>query len=171
MKNISIEEFSNNIFELSEDSIYEVLEKFDNKQNIDKTLTYVFIKAFYLHTIKLFLLNHNKNTVLEQIYSKYKMHLSIYYKSNNAGISQELLNEILDAFDKSFEIIESLGFLDLENSYKFRHHIVISFELLRKILEKKSNSKIREDMFENYITTFQKESEKLIEYTQNLNIE
>ena len=45
------------------------------------------------------------------------MYLSIYYKSNNSQISQELLNEILDAFDKSFAIIESLEFNRIEDSY------------------------------------------------------
>ena len=61
MKDISAEDFSNEIFELSEDIIYEVLEKFEEKQNIDKTLTYIFIKAFYIHVVKMVLVKQNTN--------------------------------------------------------------------------------------------------------------
>ena len=61
MKDISAEDFSNEIFELSEDTIYEVLEKFEEKQNIDKTLTYIFIKAFYIHVVKMVLVKQNTN--------------------------------------------------------------------------------------------------------------
>lgn len=169
MKDISIEDFSSDIFELSEDSIYRILEKFNEKQNIDKTLTYVYIKAFYIHIAKIELSKQNININFEDVYSKYKMYLSIYYKSNNSQISQELLNEILDAFDKSFEIIESLEFYYIEDSYEFRHHIIDSFDLLRKILEKKSKCNIRTDIFDEYITDVQNQSEKICEYIKNIN--
>ena len=55
MKNILIDDFSSDLFELSEDNIYNILEEFGEKQNIDKTLTYVFIKAFYIHVAKIIL--------------------------------------------------------------------------------------------------------------------
>lgn len=171
MKDISIEDFSNEVFELSEDVIYEVLEKFNENQNIDKTLTYVFIKAFYIHIINIALAKQKRKINFEKVYSKYKMYLSIYYKSNNSQISQELLNEILDAFDKSFEIVESLNFYNLEDSYELRHHIIDSFDLLRRILEKKSKCEIRTDIFDEYITDFQEQSEKILEFTKNSNIE
>lgn len=61
MKDISAEDFSNEIFELIKDTIYEVLEKFEEKQNIDKTLTYIFIKAFYIHVVKMVLVKQNTN--------------------------------------------------------------------------------------------------------------
>ena len=149
MKNILTNDFASELFDLSEDSIYNILEEFNENQNIDKTLTYVFIKAF---------LN------FDEVYSKYRMYLSIYYKSNNSQISQELLNEILDAFDKSFAIIESLEFNRIEDSYEFRHHIIDSFELLRKILEKKSKCNIRTDIFDKYIADIQEQSEKINNY-------
>ena len=103
-------------------------------------------------------------TKAKEVYSKYRMYLSIYYKSNNSQISQELLNEILDAFDKSFAIIESLEFNRIEDSYEFRHHIIDSFELLRKILEKKSKCNIRTDIFDKYIADIQEQSEKINNY-------
>ena len=110
MKNILTNDFASELFDLSEDSIYNILEEFNENQNIDKTLTYVFIKAFYIHIAKVILDKENISLNFDEVYSKYRMYLSIYYKSNNSQISQELLNEILDAFDKSFAIIESLEF-------------------------------------------------------------
>lgn len=164
MKNVLIDDFSSNLFELSEDNIYNILEEFDAKQNIDKTLTYVFIKAFYIHVAKIILEKEKISLNFDEVYSKYRMDLNIYYKSNNSQISQELLNEILDAFDKSFAIIESLNFYNIEDSYEFRHHIIDSFELLRKILEKKSKCTIRTDIFDKYITNFLEHSEKIRNY-------
>lgn len=104
MKNILTNDFASELFDLSEDSIYNILEEFNENQNIDKTLTYVFIKAFYIHIAKVILDKENISLNFDEVYSKYRMYLSIYYKSNNSQISQELLNEILDAFDKSFTI-------------------------------------------------------------------
>lgn len=164
MKNILIDDFSSDLFELSEDNIYNILEEFGEKQNIDKTLTYVFIKAFYIHVAKIILEKEKISLNFDEVYSKYRMDLNIYYKSNNSQISQELLNEILDAFDKSFAIIESLNFYNIEDSYEFRHHIIDSFELLRKILEKKSKCTIRTDIFDKYITNFLEQSEKIRDY-------
>ena len=164
MKNILTNDFASELFDLSEDSIYNILEEFNENQNIDKTLTYVFIKAFYIHIAKVILDKENISLNFDEVYSKYRMYLSIYYKSNNSQISQELLNEILDAFDKSFAIIESLEFNIIEDSYEFRHHIIDSFELLRKILEKKSKCNIRTDIFDKYIADIQEQSEKINNY-------
>ena len=164
MKNILTNDFASELFDLSEDSIYNILEEFNENQNIDKTLTYVFIKAFYIHIAKVILDKENISLNFDEVCSKYRMYLSIYYKSNNSQISQELLNEILDAFDKSFAIIESLEFNRIEDSYEFRHHIIDSFELLRKILEKKSKCNIRTDIFDKYIADIQEQSEKINNY-------
>ena len=83
---------------------------------------------------------------------------------NNNQIPLELIGDIKDAFDKSFEIIESLEFTDIYDGYEYRHHIISIFELLRKILEKKSKNQIREDIFENHITSFRNKSEEIMEY-------
>lgn len=171
MKNILTNDFASELFDLSEDSIYNILEEFNENQNIDKTLTYVFIKAFYIHIAKVILDKENISLNFDEVYSKYRMYLSIYYKSNNSQISQELLNEILDAFDKSFAIIESLEFNRIEDSYEFRHHIIDSFELLRKILEKKSKCNIRTDIFDKYIADIQEQSFGVKEpFVLNMNV-
>jgi len=166
MKNIR--EISDRIFNISEDIIYEIIEKFDKMQNIDKSLTYIYIKAFYIHCVKMYLSNLKKIEKFEDIYSEYKNCLINYYKTNNVYISEELIKDIADAFDKSFEMMESLGFQDIESGYEFRHHIIMSFELLRQILEKKSKCEIRIDIFENYISKFKSKSEEILDYIKSI---
>ena len=169
MKNILTNDFASELFDLSEDSIYNILEEFNENQNIDKTLTYVFIKAFYIHIAKVILDKENISLNFDEVYSKYRMYLSIYYKSNNSQISQELLNEILDAFDKSFAIIESLEFNRIEDSYEIRKYKGEKYMRQntakgRKILEKKSKCNIRTDIFDKYIADIQEQSEKINNY-------
>ena len=107
MSSISPSEISNNIFEISEETIYNIIEKFNNNQSIDKTLTYVYVKAFYIHIIRIYLSNKNNIEKFEDIFNEYRNKISTYYKSNNSQISDELLGDILNAFDTSFNIIES----------------------------------------------------------------
>ena len=170
MKDIGVSDFSNNIFEMSEDSIYKVIEKFKDYQNVDRTITYIFIKAFYLHIVKIYLNNKNNLKYFDKIYLQYKVELNAYYKNNNYMITQELLNDIMEAFDKCFEIVESLNYTDLDDGYEFRHHVINCFDLLIQILENKSKSKIRTDIFENFISVFRNQAEKMIDFTSNCNI-
>jgi hypothetical protein len=166
MNEIDIEDFSSEIFDITEDSIYEVLEKLKDSQNIDQSLTYIFTKAYYLYCTKMYIINQNLDIDFNEVYTKYRIYLGIYYKSNNSQISQELLDELLDAFDKSFELIESIGFENINDSYEYRHFTIDAFELLRKILEKKSKSEIRTDIFDSEISTFVNESEKIKSYIE-----
>lgn len=163
-----IKDVSDKIFNVSEDIVYEIIEKLDNMQNIDQSLTYIYIKAFYIHCVKIYLNNLKKLEDFEKIYLEYKNCLVNYYKTNNAYISEELIKDITEAFDKSFEMMESLGFQDIESGYEFRHHIIMSFELLRQILEKKSKCEIRIDIFENYISKLKSKSEEIVDYIRNL---
>ena len=129
MTEIDIEEFSNEIFDITEDSIYDSLEKIKELRNIDQSLTYIFIKAYYLYCTKIYMEQQNINIDFNSIYSKYRIYLGIYYKSNNSQIAQELLDELLETFDKSFELIESLGFKNIDDSYEYRHFTIDSFEI------------------------------------------
>ena len=43
MKNILTNDFASELFDLSEDSIYNILEEFNENQNIDKTLSHDYI--------------------------------------------------------------------------------------------------------------------------------
>ena len=170
MSSISPSEISNNIFEISEETIYNIIEKFNNNQSIDKTLTYVYVKAFYIHIIRIYLSNKNNIEKFEDIFNEYRNKISTYYKSNNSQISDELLGDILNAFDTSFNIIESLDYKNLADSYELRHHVISALELLRHILEKKSQTNIRTDIFENNITEIRNQAEKILDYVEKCNI-
>ena len=91
----------------------------------------------------------------------------IEYYRNDYVIPNELIEEIKNAFDKSYEMVESLNFNDIDDSYEFRHHIIIAFGLLRNILERKSKSAIREDVFDNYISKIKTKSEEIIDYIES----
>lgn len=170
MTDMKIFDFSKNIFEMSEDTIYNVIEKLKNNQTVDRALTYVYIKAFYIHIVKIYMFNKNKLEKFDKIILEYRNIISTYYKNNNIQISKELLEDILNAFDKSFEIIESLSYNDLDDGYEFRHHVITAFELLRQILEKKSKTNIRTDIFENSISEIRNQSEKILDFVQKCNI-
>ena len=165
---MNIKEYSKNIYELSEDLIYEILDRFGSNQNIDKVLTYVFIKAFYIHSIRLYLSSRCRVDLFDEVYFEYKNNISEYYKINNKGISEELLNDILESFDKMVEMMETMNFKEINDSYEFRHYIILCFDLLRKILENKSKSPIRIDLFDNHISKLKEKAEEIIDFTAKI---
>ena len=160
----SSKELANEIFYKTENTVYEVLERFEDNQNIDKSLTYTFFKAFYIHVISSYIKNVKMDLNFDNIYTEYKNCLSEYYKKNNLNISEDLLKDLLESFDKCFEMIETLNFVDINDGYEFRHHIISTFELLKMILENKSKIGIRQDIFENYISKIKNEAEEIITY-------
>ena len=170
MGNLSLEEFTKDIFNITENTVYDVLERFEGSKDVDKSLTYTFIKAFYLHSLKLYMENKQKTDSFETIYLAYKEELKKYYKNNNSLISDDLLNDLIESFDKCFEMANSIQFNDITSDYEFRHHIVDEFELLKIILENKSKAQIRGDMFENYISKFKREAEMIFEIFDNSRI-
>lgn len=165
---MNIKEYSKNIYELSEDLIYEILDRFGSNQNIDKVLTYVFIKAFYIHSIRLYLSSRCRLDLFDEVYFEYKNNISEYYKVNNKGISEELLNDILESFDKMVEMMETMNFKEINDSYEFRHYIILCFDLLRKILENKSKSPIRIDLFDNHISKLKEKAEEILDFTAKI---
>lgn len=150
------------IYHLTEDKIYQILDKFKENQTVDKSLVYCFLKAFYLHIVKLYSTKFNID--FEKLYLEYKENLKIYYRTNNPNIENELLQQILNFFDNSFGLIESVEFQNIEDSYEFRHYTINVFELLRMILEKKSKATIRENIFDKDIRIIIEESEKVLGY-------
>ena len=52
---------------------------------------------------------------------------------------------------------------DIEDSYEFRHYTINVFELLRMILEKKSKSIIRENIFDNHIRNIINQIDKIFD--------
>ena len=165
---MNIKEYSKSIYELSEDLIYEILDRLGSNQNIDKVLTYVFIKAFYMHSVRLYLSSRCRLDLFDEVYFEYKNDLSEYYKVNNKGISEELLNDILESFDKMVEMMETMNFKEINDSYEYRHYIILCFELLRKILENKSKSPIRLDLFDNHISKLKEKAEEILDFTARI---
>lgn len=162
---MDIKEYSKNIFNLSEDLIYEILERFGSSQNIDKTLTYIFIKTFYIHSIRLYLSSRCRIDLFDDIYMEYRNNILEYYKINNSNISEELLNDISKSSDTMLEMLESMDFKEINDSYEFRHYTILCFDLLRRILENKSKNPIRVDLFDNHISKIKDKADEIISYT------
>ena len=146
-----MEEMTNNLFIKSEDIIYKILDNLSNDQYVDKSLIYCFTKAFYLYISKLYLETKKSKINFDVLYSNYKQFLMDYYKTNNPTIAPDLLDQVLNFFDNSFSLIQTIEFSQIEDSYEFRHYTINVFDLLRMILSKKSKSIIRENIFDPYI--------------------
>ena len=158
-------EYSQNIYALSEDLIYEILDRFESNQNVDKTLTYVFSKIFYIHSIRLYLSSRCRIDLFDDIYMEYRNNILEYYKINNRDIEIGLLNDIIKTADTMLEMLESMDFKEINDSYEYRHYIILCFDLFRKILENKSKHQIRGDLFDNFISKIKEKAEEIIEYT------
>lgn len=171
MKKIKCEEFSDNLFFLTEECIYEVLEKFDESQAIDKTLTFVFIKALYMHIANICLIESDNMDKFGKIFEDYKKILKEYYKKNNPEIDEDLLEEIMNAYNTSFEMVNTIAFTKIDDSYELRHHIIDCMELLRQILSKKSNKKIHPDFFDKYIDDLKDKSDIIVDLCKDYKIE
>ena len=91
MKNILTNDFASELFDLSEDSIYNILEEFNENQNIDKTLTYVFIKAFYIHIAKVILDKENISLNFDEVYSLHLLVILFSYSSSSSSSSSDSL--------------------------------------------------------------------------------
>lgn len=169
MNSLTEKEISKYIYELSEGSIYQLIEKLDDTQGIDQSLVYCFIKAFYLHTAKLYSQSIKLNWNFEDLYSEHKQNLKDYYKVNNPNIEDGLMDYILNFFDNSFALIQTIEFREVKDSYEFRHYVIRVFELLRIVLENKSKSVIRENIFEDYTKIVVEQSNKIFDYLKNKN--
>ena len=165
---MDIKEYSQNIYSLTEDLIYEILERFGSNQDVDKTLTYVFSKIFYIHSIRLYLSSRCRIDLFDDIYVEYRNNILEYYKINNQGIDEALLNDILKTADTMLEMLESMDFKEINDSYEYRHYIILCFDLLRKILENKSKHPIRVDLFDNFISKIKEKAEEMIDYTSKI---
>lgn len=165
---MNIKEYSQNIYTLSEDLIYEILDRFGSDQNIDKTLTYVFNKIFYIHVVRLYLSSRCRIDLFDDIYIEYRNDILEYYKINNKDIDEALLNDIQKTADTMLEMLESMNFKEINDSYEFRHYIILCFDLLRKILENKSKHPIRVDLFDNFISKLKEKAEEMIDFTAKI---
>lgn len=159
------EQVANDIYNFSEDEMYLLMDKFENTQSVDKTLVYCFIKAFYIYVTKKYIeLFNKKNLRYDSLYNEYKECLKKYYITNNPNIENVVLDQVLNFYDNSYFIIETVELIDIDDSYEFRHYVINVFEILKKILEKKSNAYIKDDIFDVHIRHFIDDCEKIYWY-------
>lgn len=152
------------VFELTEGCIYSILEKFENSQMTEQSFVYCFTKAFYIYIVKLYIKSNHVILDFEKLYMAYKVLLKEYFQTNNPTIENELLDQILNFFDYSFALIETVEFSNLEDSYELRHYTINVFDLLRMILEKKSQAMIRENIFDKDIRNILEEVGRILVY-------
>lgn len=165
------ETIAQNLFYLSEDSIYEMLGHFEANQMVDQSLVYCFAKAFYVYVAKLYIKVRKLKLDFDVIYGIYKENLKQYYLANNPEMEDVVLDQVLNFFDNSFGLIETVELSNVEDSYEFRHYVINVFELLRMMLEKNSKSNIRADLFDKDIRKIIEETEKIWDYMRNQEVE
>lgn len=160
------EKMTEDLFYLSEDATYQMLESFNKSQMVDQSLVYCFVKAFYLYVAQLYIKQHKLNVNGENFYQKYKQNLKNYYQMNNPKIEDLVLDQVLNFFDNSFGLIGTVEISSIDDAYDFRHYVINVFELLRMILEKKSKANIRADLFDKNIRSIIEETEKIWSYIE-----
>ncbi len=161
---MNYKKIAQDIFNLSENTIYETIDKFKENHGTDKSLVFCFIKAFYLYTVKVYSEKEKVTLDFKELYKDYKENLKAYYKTNNPDIEEKLLDQILNFFDNSFALITTIGFSEIEDSYKFRHDTINIFEVLRMILEKKSKATIPATIFDKDIRIIIQQTETILNY-------
>ena len=162
---MDIKEFSKKIYVMSEEVCYEIIDKYNANQDVDKTITYNFIKTYYIHVIRLYLSSRCRIDIFDDIYIEYRNNLLEYYKINNSKISEDLLNDISKSSDTMLEMLETMNFKEINDSYEFRHYTILCFDLLRKILENKSKHGIRQDLFDNSISKLKEKADEIKDFT------
>lgn len=159
------------LFYLSEDSIYQMLAHFSENQMVDQSLVYCFAKAFYGYVAKLYIEKRKLKWNFDAIYGAYKENLKQYYLTNNPQMEEVLLDQVLNFFDNSFGLIETVELSDIDDSYEFRHYVINVFELLRMMLEKNSKANIRVDLFDKDIRNIIEETEKIWDYLRSQKVD
>lgn len=163
MENLS-NEIANTIFYMNEEVCYQIIDQFDSNQVVDHSLVYCFVKSYYLYITKLYIEKTNMEIDFDDIYSLYKEELKKYYKENNTNIEDIILDQILNFYDNTFSLMSTVELIDCEDSYEFRHYTINVFDLLRMILEKKSNSIIRENIFDDHIRNIINQADNVYDY-------
>lgn len=144
------EQLAKEIYEKTEDSIYNLLGQHLEFDGLQQTMVYMHMRAYYIILVKLYLKAFNRNDIkFEEVFGNYKMILINYYKENNPGIPEVLLNDLIQSFDVSFQLIESLeleNVLVLDSLKKFTKEVLSN---LHAILERRSKKVISTSFINN----------------------
>lgn len=161
------EKLAEEIYKMTDDSIYKLLGQYMNFTGLEQTMVYMHMRAYYIILIKLYIKKFNKEIAFEKIFASYKMTLINYYKANNPGIPEVLLNDLIQSFDVSFQLIESIELEDVLNYdllTKFTKEVLSS---LHAILERRSK-KIISTTFINNSNIFVDTARDIKEMIRNL---
>ena len=72
------------------------------------------------------------------------------------------LTTSLTSGSNDFELLESVPVVDLDDGYELRHHVINCFDLLLQIFDNKSDTPVRQDLFEDSITYFRDMTDEVI---------
>lgn len=141
---------ANQIYEITEDSIYELLNEHGELNGLSQTMIYLHFRAYYAILIKLYIKKYNKeNLSYEKIFSVYKMKLINYYKINNPSIPKELLDDLIRSFDVSFQLIESIELNDVTNRDELKKFTREVLSSIHAILERRTGQIIASSFLDN----------------------
>ena len=145
------EKLAKEIYEKTEDSIYNLLGQHMEFNGLEQTMVYMHMRAYYIILTKLYMKKFDKEFAFEKIFANYKMTLINYYKENNPGIPEVLLNDLIQSFDVSFQLIESIELQDVLDATllsKFTKEVLSS---LHAILERRSKRVISTKFMNNEV--------------------
>ena len=143
------ENLSKEIFEKTEDSIYNLLGQHMEFNGLEQTMVYMHMRAYFIVLTKLYIKKFEKSIDFEKVFANYKLYILNYYKQNNPGIPDVLLKDLMNSFDVSFQLIESLELNDvLDNNLltKFTREVL---ENLHAIIERRSKRVISTTFLNN----------------------
>ncbi len=143
------ENLSKEIFEKTEDSIYNLLGQHMEFNGLEQTMVYMHMRAYFIVLTKLYIKKFEKSIDFEKVFTNYKLYILNYYKQNNPGIPDVLLKDLMNSFDVSFQLIESLELNDvLDNNLltKFTREVL---ENLHAIIERRSKRVISTNFYKN----------------------
>ncbi len=143
------ENLAKEIFEKTEDSIYNLLGQHVEFSGLEQTMVYMHMRAYFIVLTKLYVKKFEKSLEFEKIFANYKFNILTYYKQNNPGIPDVLMNDLMNSFDVSFQLIESIQLEDvLDNNLltKFTREVL---ESLHAIIERRSKKVVSISFYKN----------------------
>ena len=143
------ENLSKEIFEKTEDSIYKLLGEHMEFNGLQQTMVYMHMRAYYIVLTKLYIKKFDKKIEFEKVFANYKYAILNYYKQNNPGIPDVLIKDLMNSFDASFQLIESIELGDvLDNNLltKFTREVL---ENLHAIIERRSKIVLSTSFYKN----------------------
>lgn len=143
------ESLSKEIFEKTEDSIYNLLGQHMEFNGLEQTMVYMHMRAYFIVLAKLYIKKFDKKNEFEKVFANYKFTILTYYKQNNPGIPDILMNDLMQSFDVSFQLIESIQLDDVLDNNLLKKFTRDVLESLHAIIERRSKRVISTNFYKN----------------------